>query len=127
MSFHEYSQLDFDTLKEKLFGIGDGKYASIILFAPQWWNKREYVGFKFTDDEAMLKNHLRHQVFAAYYNPAVSSAFNAIMTEVDTTKLDVTDITPKLAYPLLDGEPVAEPPQPPEAGKHYPHEDFLDS
>jgi len=99
--FDEYSQADFDTIKEKLFGVGDGKFESLILFAPTWWNKREYIAFKFTKDETQLKNCLRHQVFAAYYDPRLSSAFNAIMTNVNTTKLDVTDITPKLPFPFL--------------------------
>lgn len=99
--FDEYSQADFDTIKEKLFGIGEGKFASLVLFAPTWWNKREYIGFHFTEDEGKLKNNLRHQVFAAYYDPALSSAFNALMTNVNTTKIDVTDITPKINFPFL--------------------------
>ena len=97
----EYSQADFDTIKERLFGVGDGKFESLVLFAPNWLSKREYIVFKFTKDETQLKNNLRHQVFAAYYDPRLSSAFNAIMTNANTTKIDVTDITPKLNFPFL--------------------------
>lgn len=99
--FDEYSQADFDTIKEKLFGVGGGKFASIVLFAPMWWNKREYIAFHYTEDQAKLSNNLRHQVFAAYYDPRLSSAFDAIMTNVNTTKVDVTDITPKIPFPFL--------------------------
>lgn len=99
--FDEYSQADFDTIKEKLFGVGGDKFESLVLFAPCWWNKREYIAFKFSKDEAKLKNNLRHQVFAAYFDPRLSSAFNAIMTNVNTTKVDVTDITPKINFPFL--------------------------
>jgi hypothetical protein len=99
--FDEYSQADFDTIKKKLFGTGEGKFESLILFAPSWWNSREYITFKFTKDEAQLKNCLRHQVFSVYYDPRLSSAFNAIMTNANTTKVDVTDITPKLNFPFL--------------------------
>jgi hypothetical protein len=99
--FDEYSQADFDTIKEKIFGTGGGKFASLILFAPSWMSKREYIAFKFTKDEGELKTLLRHQVFSVYFDPRLSSAFNAIMTNVNTTKVDVTDITPKLNFPFL--------------------------
>jgi hypothetical protein len=99
--FDEYSQADFDTVKEKLFGTGDGKFESLVLFAPSWMNSREYVVFKFTKDVEQLKNNLRHQVFSAYYDPRLSSAFDAMLTNVNTTKVDVTDITPKIPFPFL--------------------------
>ena len=101
--FDEYSQLDFDSLKETLFGTEEGEYSSLVIYAPMWWNKREYIAFKFTKDEEQLKNNLRHQVFAAYYDPALSSAFDAIMTKVNTVKLDVCDITPKINFPFFSG------------------------
>jgi hypothetical protein len=99
--FDEYSQLDFDTLKEELFGNEEGKEACLVVYAPNWHCKREYIAFHFTKDAEQLKNNLRHQVFSAYYDPRVSSAFNAMMTNVDTTKVDVTDITPKMNFPAL--------------------------
>ncbi len=104
--FDEYSQADYQSLKDRLFTGADGKSTSLILFAPNWSNIREYVGFKFTNDDEELANLLRHLVFSAYFNPAVSSAFNALMTTVDTSKLDVTDITPKLSYPFLTENPL---------------------
>src|SRR5271170_5220163 len=49
--FDEYSQADFDTLKEKLFvDEKTGKEACLIVFAPNWMNSREYVCFHFTKD-----------------------------------------------------------------------------
>jgi len=57
--------------------------------------------FKFTKDEAQLKNNLRHQVFACYYDPCLFHAFNSIMMNVKTTKVDVMDITPKINFPYL--------------------------
>src|SRR5271156_2359969 len=110
--FDEYSQADFDSLKESLFvDPQTGEEACLIVFAPNWMNSREYICFHFTKDAEKLKNNLRHQVFSAYYNPAVSSAFNALMTNVDTTKVDVTDITPKLSYPFLSENPLREFPR----------------
>src|SRR5208337_3997670 len=109
--FDEYSQANYDSIKDKLFGTGDGKHSSLVIFAPNWHNIREYVGFHFSKDDDELANMLRHLVFSAYFNPAVSSAFNALMTTVDTTKLDVTDITPKITYPFLTESPLKEFPQ----------------
>lgn len=100
--FDEYSQADFDSLKKSLFeNPVTGKEACLIVFAPNWMNSREWITFHFTQDADQLKNNLRHQVFAAYYDPRVSSAFNALMTNVNTTKVDVTDITPKIPFPFL--------------------------
>jgi len=102
--FDDYSEADMAEIKEKLFQIpGSKKYASLVLFAPSWTSPREYVMFKFTKDETVLANALRHLVFAAYFDPRLSSAFNHIMQDTDTvnhgTELDVTNITPKLNYP----------------------------
>jgi hypothetical protein len=103
--FDEYSQADYQTIKDKFFMV-DGKATSLVVFAPHWSNVREYVAFKYTEDDEKLSNLLRHQVFASYYNPAVSSAFDALMTTVDTHKLDITDISPKLTYPFLSENPL---------------------
>src|SRR5208337_1198437 len=46
-TWDEYSQASYSSIKEELFGTEDGKYAALILFAPNWVNKREYVGFQF--------------------------------------------------------------------------------
>ena len=92
------------SLKEKVF-TEDGKSVSLVVFAPAWSGIREYVCFKFTDETERLTTLLRHLVFACYFNPAVSSGFNALMTNVDTSKLNVTDITPKLTYPGLTESP----------------------
>ena len=93
------------SLKEKAFTNDEGKEVSLVVFAPAWSGIREYVAFQFTDDEPKLLNLLRHLVFACYFNPSVSSGFDALMTTVDTIKLDVTDITPKLTYPALTESP----------------------
>jgi hypothetical protein len=106
--FDEYSKADFDRIKESLFGVGDGKYESIVLFAPSWTNVREYVCFKFTKDDEKLTNLVRHLVFSVYYNPSVSSGFDALMTDFNTSKLDVTDVTPKLSYPGVAENPLTE-------------------
>ena len=106
--FDEYSQADYDSIKEDLFGIGDGKFAALILFAPHWVNKREYIGYHFTKDDNQLSNLTRHLVFSAYFDPRLSSAFNAMMTDVDTSKFDVTDITPKINHPALAQNPLQE-------------------
>jgi hypothetical protein len=104
--FDEYSQADMSTIKDKLFKTPDGKFESIVLFAPHWFNKREYVVFKFDKDDEKLRTKLRHLVFGAYYDPRLSSAFDALMTDVSTDKLDVTDITPKLPFPELSQNPL---------------------
>ncbi len=91
-------------LKEQAFTV-DGKLTSLVVFAPAWGGIREYVCFQYTDDDAKLTDLLRHLVFACYFNPAVSSGFDALMTTVDTWKFDVTDITPKLTYPTATESP----------------------
>jgi hypothetical protein len=91
-------------LKEQAFTV-DGKLASLVVFAPAWGGIREYVCFQYTDDDAKLTDLLRHLVFACYFNPAVSSGFDSLMTTVDTWKFDVTDITPKLTYPAATESP----------------------
>ena len=98
------------SLKEKAFTV-DGKEVSLIVFAPAWSGIREYVAFQFVDDTEKLTNLLRHLVFSCYFNPAVSSGFNALMSTVDTWKLDVTDITPKLTYPALTESPLKKYPE----------------
>src|SRR5271157_5192552 len=120
--FDEYSQADFDTLKEKLFvDPRSEKEACLIVFAPNWMNSREYISFHFTKDSDELKNNLRHQVFSAYYDPRVSSAFNAMMTNVNTTKVDVTDVTPKMNFPFLAENILKEYPRlDKQAGKQKP-------
>jgi hypothetical protein len=109
--FDEYSQASYQSLKDRLFTGEDGKLTSLIVFAPSWSGIREYVAFKFVSDETKLANSLRHLVFSAYYSPNVSSAFDALMTTVDTSKLDVTDITPKLTYPFLSENPLRAYPE----------------
>ena len=120
--FDEYSQADFDSIKEQLFvDPQTEKEACLVIFAPNWMNTREYICFHFTKDSEKLKNNLRHQVFAAYYAPYVSSAFNALMTNVNTTKVDVTDITPKLSTPFLTENLLKEYPElVKQAGKQKP-------
>jgi len=110
--FDEYSQADFDSIKKDLFvDETTGKEASLIVYAPMWENKREFIAFHFTKDSEKLKHNLRHQVFSAYYDPRVSSAFDAMMTNVNTTKVDVTDITPKIPFPFLSENLLKEYPK----------------
>jgi len=99
--FDEYADIDFQKMKDTFFKNEDGGYATLVMFAPHWSNVRDYIYFKYTEDEAKLSNLVRHLIFGAYYNPALSSAFDALMTTVDTANLDVTDITPKLTNPAL--------------------------
>src|SRR5271157_3131898 len=104
----EYSQADYSSIKENLFGDGTGKFASLIIFAPNWLNKREYVGFQFPKDDNQLANLTRHVIFSSYFDPRLSSAFDTLMTDVETSKFDVTDITPKLPFPALSENPLKE-------------------
>ena len=102
--FDEYDEADLQEIKEKLFQVpGSKRYTSLVAFLPSWCAPREYVFFKFIKDETALANALRHLVFAAYYDPRLSSAFDHVMQDTDTvdhgTELDVTNITPKLNYP----------------------------
>jgi hypothetical protein len=104
--FDEYSKADFKTIKERLFkNPQTGRYDSLVTFLPAWSNPREYVFFRMTKKEAELATNLRHLVFGAYFDPAVSSAFDSMLTDVDTTTVDVTDITPKLTNPALTANP----------------------
>lgn len=108
--FDEYSKADLAALKDKVFKNSEGKYESIVLFAPAWWNNREFIHFKFTKDDEKLTNMVRHLIFSAYFDPALSSAFNALMTDVSTDKLDVTNITPKLNFPGVAENPLKDYP-----------------
>lgn len=101
--FDEYSEADMQEIKEKLFQVpGTKKYACLVVFVPSWYTPREYVMFKYTKDSGALANALRHLVFAAYFDPRLSSAFDAVLQDIDTvnhgTELDVTNITPKLPF-----------------------------
>src|SRR5271157_470145 len=107
----EYSQADYDTIKKKLFQDEDGKegkLVALVIYAPNWLNKREYQGFQFTSDDNQLTNLTRHVVFSSYFDPRLSSAFDAMMTDVETSKFDVTDITPKMNFPALAENPLKE-------------------
>src|SRR5208282_1840483 len=107
-TWDEYSQASYSSIKEELFGTEDGKFACLVLFIPNWVNKREYVGFQFPKDDNELSNLTRHLVFSSYFDPRLSSAFDALMTDVETSKFDVTDITPKLNWPALAENPLKE-------------------
>ena len=104
-SFDEYDDADMQEIKEKLFKVPGtkGKYSCLVTFVPSWTSPREYVYFKYEKDPDKLANALRHLVFAAFYDPRLSSAFNHLMQDTDTvnhgSELDVTNITPKLPYP----------------------------
>src|SRR5579863_4064448 len=104
----EYSQADYSSIKEKLFGDGNGKFASLVIFAPNWVNKREYIGFQFPKDDNQLANLTRHVIFSSYFDPRLSSAFDALMSDVETSKFDVLDITPKMNFPALAENPLKE-------------------
>jgi len=104
----EYSQASYASIKKELFGTENDKFAALILFAPNWVNKREYIGFQFPKDDNELANLTRHLVFSSYFDPRLSSAFDALMTDVETSKFDVTDITPKMNFPALAENPLKE-------------------
>ena len=108
--FDDYSKADLAALKDKVFKNSEDKYESIVLFAPAWWNNREFIHFKFTKDDEKLTNMVRHLIFSAYFDPALSSAFNTLMTDVSTDKLDVTNITPKLNFPGVAENPLKDYP-----------------
>jgi hypothetical protein len=99
--FDEFSKKDWTRVKEELFKNDEDKFASLIIFLPAWTNPREFVTFHMIKDEGKLAEMLAHQVFACYFDPRLSSAFDAILTDMDTTKLDVTDISTKLNFPFL--------------------------
>jgi hypothetical protein len=103
--YDEYKDSDLSAIKDKLFKDGEGKFCSVIVFVPAWGNPKNYVIFKYVKDEVLLAMFVRHQVFASYFNPSLSSAFDQILTEVDTSRIDVTDITPKLTMPWLAENP----------------------
>jgi len=99
--FDKYSKKDMAAIKDLLFRDTDGKYRSIIMFVPTWGAPRDYVTFKYVKDEEQLTMLIRHVVFAAYFDPALSSAFDRMTSETTSSNLDVTDITPKLNFPFL--------------------------
>lgn len=95
--FDEYDKRGLSDIKDKLFKDADGVLRSIIMFIPTWANVRDYVVFKMTRDFDLLTEMVRHLVFAAYYDPKYSSAFEHLSN--DTEHLNVSEITPKLNYP----------------------------
>jgi hypothetical protein len=104
--FDEYSTADYQEIKDRLFkNQVTGKYDCIVMFLPAWTNPREYVMFKMVKDEAELSNLVRHLIFSCYFDPRLSSAFKTLTTDVDTEKVDVCDVTPKLQYPFLSESP----------------------
>lgn len=95
--YDEYDPKQMKTIKEKLFTDAAGVLRSVIIFIPTWANVRDFVIFKMTRDWDLLARMVRQQVFAAYFDPRFSSAFDQLCA--DTEKLNVSDITPKLDYP----------------------------
>lgn len=97
--FDNYTAKDMAMIKDKIFMDGEGKYHSIVMFVPTWANVKDYVFFRFTKDEEKLAQYIRHEVYGAYFDPALSSAFHQ-MAE-DTEKLNVSNITPQINFPEL--------------------------
>lgn len=109
--FDEYSKADYQEIKERLFKNPDtGKFDCLVMFLPAWTNPREYLTFRYVKNDIELANLLRHLVFCCYFDPALSSAFEQLMSDIDTTKVDVTDITPNLQYPFLSENPLKQYP-----------------
>ncbi len=101
--FDEYDGKDMSAIKDKLFKDADGVLRSIVMFLPTWANVRDYVVFKMTRDWDLLTDMVRHLVFAAYYDPRFSSAFNYLANDTET--LSVSEINPKINYPgLIHGQ-----------------------
>lgn len=97
--FDEYSKPDMDVIKDKLFKNAEGKYDVLVFFNPAWAPNREQIFFPFTKDEEALAGLTRHLIFSAYYNPALSSAWDLLMEKSDD--LVVSEINPKLTFPWL--------------------------
>lgn len=99
--FDTYSSQDMAAIKDRLFRDVNGKYRSIVIFIPTWAAPRDYVMFKFVKDDAQLCMLIRHMVFGAYFNPALSSAFDRLSNDVTEENFNVSDISPKLNFPFL--------------------------
>jgi hypothetical protein len=97
--YDEYDAKQMKAIKERLFTDADGVLRSIIVFIPTWANVRDFVIFKMTRDWELLARMVRHQIFAAYFDPRFSSAFDYLAS--DTDNLHVSDITPKIDFPGL--------------------------
>jgi hypothetical protein len=110
--FDEYSKADYQEIKDRLFkNEQSGKYESIVMFLPAWTNPREYVMFKYTKDDQELANLVRHLIFSCYFDPALSSAFETLTTDIDTARVDVCDVTPKMQYPFITENPLKNFPE----------------
>jgi len=106
--FDEYDKKSLAAIKDKLFLDSEGRYRSIVVFIPTWANVRDYVIFKYTRDPERLLAMVRHQIYGAYFNPALSSAFDNLADATDN--LNVSDITPKINYPgLVEGQEQSYP------------------
>lgn len=102
--YDKYDAAAMKNIKNRLFMDEFGELHSIIIFIPTWVTVREYVTFKMTKDPELLARMIRHQIFATYYDPKFSSAFDHLVD--DTDNFNVSDITPKTNYPgLSDGTP----------------------
>ncbi len=99
--FDEYNKGDLAAIKKGLFTDEEGNLRTLVMFIPTWAAPRDYVTFKYTRNEERLLMLIRHMIYGVYFDPALSSAFNDLSTDVATERLDVTDITPKLNFPFL--------------------------
>jgi hypothetical protein len=95
----EYDAKDMQVIKDRLFKDADDAYRTLVVFAPNWANARDYVVFHYTREDEALALLVRHQIYAAYFDPALSSAFDSMMNSADS--LNVEEINPKLNFPLL--------------------------
>jgi hypothetical protein len=99
--FDEYDHVNMQKIKDQLFKDVDGVYRTLVVFQPAWTGARDVITFHFIRKDELLLQAVRHMIYSAYYDPALSNGFEAMSNDLETLSHDVTDVTPKLNFPFL--------------------------
>jgi hypothetical protein len=95
--------------KEKVFrSTESNRLVPVILFQPTWGYSRDAMIIRWIKDEVKLREAIRHLVFGAYFNQALSSMFTSLVTTDD--RLSVDNITDKQFDNAFGWHPESEDP-----------------
>lgn len=97
--FDTYNDVDMRDIKDRLFKDDEGRYRTLVCFLPAWTTPKDLVVFKYVRKDDLLLQMLRHVIYNVYYDPRLSSGFDALSS--NAADLNVNDITPKFNFPNL--------------------------
>jgi hypothetical protein len=106
--FETPDQKLIDEFKNRVFKGEGNRFVPVILFQPSWSYSRDAIIVRWIKDDARLKEAIRHLCFGAYFDPAHSSMFNAMVTTED--RLSTDNITGHTFISAFGWSPESEDP-----------------